>query len=463
MANNASSRLLDILRQRCVGAPTIESATVVKSMDAQGAKQYGRKLDMLLPLFKAAFRCAVVRSWAAVSTGLSLILVAFFKSLTASDNSIQSFGITFAGCVFTLFGLIGVPGGTSFLKVNTRAGFHCSENKGAEHARNARIRSHIQTWLSGLKQCPYLWSGELCTVLPFFWNPHRARDVRYTRIWLKAVDGEHFASDWIFPPSGYDPKQPVVLLLTGLAPSEHWTKTGGFVADAAWHLSHRRGMTVVVAVSRGTMDTEVNRNLFHGALTADFRALVVMARDALSEVASNKGVPSSPIFAAGYSMGGIILANYCGQYGPDAILTGAVNFSGLYDSVSNMSFEYSASTWQVYLAYGVKNNFFSPRFVPEAVKRGVDIEKVMSRHVSSIVDFDVEFTAVYNGYKNVEEYYRDQSVGSGHLVEESQISDPRSYPPHPFCGLSLTLLRWLRRRLAALVFQMQPNSAGSST
>ena len=37
------------------------------------------------------------------------------------------------------------------------------------------------------------------------------------------------------------------------------------------------------------------------------------------------------LFAAGYSMGAIILANYCGQY-KEPLLDGAIHFSGCHDA-----------------------------------------------------------------------------------------------------------------------------------
>merc|ERR1719197_2112077 len=109
-------------------------------------------------------------------------------------------------------------------------------------------------------------------------------------------------------------------------------------------------MTVGVLVARGTMDTEVKRNVFHGARVTDFRKVVLLVEDALDAVSGN-AMGAFPLFAAGFSMGGIILANYCGKYGSDARISGAVQFSGVFDSVYNMKFEYSMKTWQAYLAY----------------------------------------------------------------------------------------------------------------
>lgn len=297
------------------------------------------------------------------------------------------------------------------MEVRTEAGFHCSDGPG-DGARNARIRRAFEAWLPGFLPSPLLRSGELCTVLPYLWNPKRGGGLTYERVWVEASDRERVASDWVFPPGGYDPDRPVVLLLTGLAPSKHWTRTGGFIADAAWHLSTRKGMTAVVVVARGTMDTEVREHLFHGARVTDLREVILTAEKALlaslgTEQASHM-LP--PIFAAGYSMGAIILGNYCGKFGSDARLRGAIHFSGIYDAVANMRFEYSTKVWQAYLLYNLKRTFCTGRALQEAIRRGVDVRRVQSRHVSSIVGMDSEFVAVFNGYKDVLDYYRDLSL-----------------------------------------------------
>ena len=78
-------------------------------------------------------------------------------------------------------------------------------------------------------------------------------------------------------------------------------------------------MTVVIKVARGTMDTQVNANLFHGARVTDLRKLLELLDKCLKAV-SEPGIPKAAVFASGYSMGAIILANYCGHYGPDALL-----------------------------------------------------------------------------------------------------------------------------------------------
>jgi len=311
------------------------------------------------------------------------------------------------GCFCCVLGFIGVPGGVAWLEVKTPAGFHSNEAM-SNGPRNRRIRKLFEAWFASVQQCPYIRNGETCTVLPFFWNPNRATSVRYTRVWLLSSDGERFACDWVFPPCGHDAEKPVVILLTGLAPPEHWTKAGGYVADVVWHLSCRSGMTVVVLVSRGTMDTVVTEHLFNGARTSDLRDAILLTDGALQEAYGPERKP--PLIGVGFSMGGVTLANYCGQYGSDTRLRGGVHFSGGYDAIFNMKFEYAASTWQVYLAYNLKKAYLRPNLVGVAKKRGVDVDRVLSRHVESIKDFDTEFMVAFNGYKSVEDYYGDLGV-----------------------------------------------------
>lgn len=411
-AQGAHARLLGALRARCAGPPQISSVTA--EHPTPRIQGWIAEIDLLLPLFLAGWRCAAVRSALAVLLGLAALCAAGCLQLSSvAANGVVGV-LTAAGSILVVVGAAGVPGGVPFLEVKTAAGFHC-DNTGAFGVRNQRLRQVLRTWQARFTPCPYLRSGELCTLLPFMWNPNRAKNLTYERVWVEASDQERVATDWLFPPTGYNPERPVVLLLTGLAPSTHWTRSGGYIGDAAWHLSSRLGMTVVVLVARGTMDTQVEKHLFHGARVGDLRTAILMIEEALHasvRESAQSTAASPPIFAAGYSMGAIILANYCGQFGSDSRLQGGVHFSGLHDAIANMKFEYSAKTWQTYLAYSLKKKFFTPRAIREATARGVNVKKVFSRHVANIVDVDTEFVAVFNKYNGVRDYYRDLSLAA---------------------------------------------------
>mmetsp|Transcript_21212 Transcript_21212/g.49773 ORF Transcript_21212/g.49773 Transcript_21212/m.49773 type:complete len:483 (-) Transcript_21212:63-1511(-) len=389
-------KFLEHLRKSSDGKPQVSVPT--KEVLPPELLTWRRSLDSFLPVLGALSRSMLVRNTCAIGLG-SLLLAA--GGLTAARWP------AIFGLVLVTAGCRGLPGGTPFLEVETEAGFY-ADLKGRMAARNQKICQSMQNWMNSFVPCPWQQSGELCTIAPYMINRKRFGELKYERIWLSADDGESFASDFVFPPGGFDPSRPVVVLLTGLAPSKHWTEAAGFIADAAGHLSRCSNMTVVIKVARGTMDTQVNANLFHGARVTDLRKLLELLDKCLKAV-SEPGIPKAAVFASGYSMGAIILANYCGHYGPDALLEGAISFSGLNDAVKNMSFEYSADTWQAALAYSLKQTIVQGH-IEEAKRRGVDIGKVLSSKVASVVDVDKDFVSIYNGYDGVLDYYRDLSV-----------------------------------------------------
>eukprot|EP00933_Yihiella_yeosuensis_P063945 TRINITY_DN6721_c0_g4_i1.p1 TRINITY_DN6721_c0_g4~~TRINITY_DN6721_c0_g4_i1.p1 ORF type:complete len:491 (-),score=58.38 TRINITY_DN6721_c0_g4_i1:868-2340(-) len=407
--SEATENLLRELKKLDVGPPEIPQWTGSKS-DKLGLRT---KVDLVIPLFMATVKCRMMRPVIAFVLGSAGLAFSATRVPLHSGNA--NFGQT-----LMMFGVVGLflwklASGLfnfctpPFLEVNTPAGFYGE----LSNKVNKRIHEALQGFLSTFEPTPYLGTGELCTFLPFLWNTDRGSTLRYERVWVDADDGERFAIDWVFPPGGYVPGRPVVVLLTGLAPTQHWTEAGGFVSDTAWHVSTQLNMTAVVLVARGTMDTAVKENLFNGARVSDLHSALFVAETALKKVAELGSFRESPIFGAGFSMGAILLANYCGRYvGEDCRLKGAVHFSGVHDATLNMHFEYSKQTWQAYLAYSVKTRFCTGRFLEEAKKRGVDTAKVLSRHSSSVIDLDRDFVAAYNGYEDVYGYYRDMSLGS---------------------------------------------------
>mmetsp|Transcript_86177 Transcript_86177/g.278456 ORF Transcript_86177/g.278456 Transcript_86177/m.278456 type:complete len:510 (+) Transcript_86177:1-1530(+) len=400
-AAGSHAKLLRELRAISVGPPDIAHASPVAIP--------GGRLAQMWPVLAGAGKTAMVRSFLAMYLGLLLLGRALWSGRSAGGGA----AIGLVGLFLMAYGFVGLPGGVPVLAVRTAAGFYCKGDPNDSSTRNARIRHAFQGWLARFSPTPFVRTGELCTVCPFLWSPNRCVGLAFERVWLQLEDEERMAVDWVFPPGGYDPSRPVVFLLTGLAPSKHWTVTGGFVGDAAWHLSTRLGMTAVVVVARGTMDTEVQKHLFHGARVTDLRQAILMAEKVTRAVAQEADKPlGPPIFAAGFSMGAIILGNYCGQYGQETGLKGAVHFSGVYDAVFNMKFEYSVQTWQTYLTYGLKTSFFTDRTFKEAVRRGVNMPLIFSRSTASVVDIDTNFVAPYNGYPRVEDYYLDMSLGA---------------------------------------------------
>lgn len=393
-------QLLERLREASVGPPTIPPLDETMENRYVG---WRCQLDMMTPIFGGTFRCSMVRSVVAFLTGASLLGIAFLSYLLRGGGMLAAL----AGCCLIAAGIRGVPGGVPFMEVKTQAGFYGSD-KGKHTKRNGHVREVFQSWLGGFNPSPIAPGGEFSTVLPYIWNSNRGKDLKYERLWVQAKDGERHACDWVFPPGGYDPSRPIVLLLPGMAPDTHWREAGGFLNDAAWHLSTKAGITAVVCVARGTMDTKVAEFPFHGARVTDLGEVIAAAKKVTKGIGKDDSSP--PIFAAGFSMGAIMIGNYCGKVGKDSGLAGAVHFSGTYDGAFNHNFEYSLKTWQTYLAFGGKQmalTMFGSPIHKRALKVGVDLDKVFSGQTASLLDLDEEFATKMFGYKGPKDQMDD--------------------------------------------------------
>lgn len=399
--SQAHERLLGELRKTSVGPPIIPEETDPVPLSVG--------LSSLLPLILGFFRTDMVRGLLTFLLGASLAAAGALDYLRGGQELMLPLGAIGCGLIFWVVGPLPLPGGVPFMEVKTPSGFHCIEIR-----RNKRLKRAFDGWMAGFQPTAWIRTGEWCTILPFFWTENKAKDLQYERVWVQNPnDKEHLANDWVFPPGGYDPARPVVLLLTGLAPDKHWTQAGGFVANTAWDLTTQSGMTVLVVVSRGTMDTSVKEHPLQGGGYTDIRQAVLSAERAMRVARGEKEGSKAPLplFASGFSMGAITIANYCGKFGADCRLAGVVHFSGIYDGIFNMGFEYSNKTWQTYLAYGLKVNLLNGRVGRLGAKRGADMSVVLSPQVESVTDVDIHFVSVVNGYKDgVKGYYRDLTL-----------------------------------------------------
>merc|ERR1712070_1287970 len=77
----------------------------------------------------------------------------------------------------------------------------------------------------------------------------------------------------------------------------------------------------------------------------------------------------------------------------------------------NMGFKYSLDVWQPgILVPQLKRFMTAGRYGKALQHKGVDVARVRSSAVSSLLDFDTSVQVVYNGYESVEDYYRDMSL-----------------------------------------------------
>jgi predicted alpha/beta-fold hydrolase len=269
---------------------------------------------------------------------------------------------------------------------------------------SVRLEREITRWL---------WTGDWQTLWPFL--TFGAARVQYERFWFEAhepdseAQSELLALDVALPPRGFDPSRPVALICHGL--------NGGsgeaYVTDCVAHLG-KQGWTCAVMVSRGLGGTPIRSGrLFHGARTSD----LATAAQLLS-----RAVDGAPLVGVGFSMGAIVLANFCGTARGANPLSCAVGLSGCYDCVANRHFAYGREYWQPWLTQQLKTNYLLRK--PHAdflAASGLDVRHVLSASVGNITEFDSHTVVPYNGYADVDEYYGAMSLAHGDKLRHVSV------------------------------------------
>mmetsp|Transcript_17008 Transcript_17008/g.38835 ORF Transcript_17008/g.38835 Transcript_17008/m.38835 type:complete len:538 (-) Transcript_17008:47-1660(-) len=317
-------------------------------------------------------------------------------------------------------------------------GFYCN----AKNELNARIRDRLGRFVNYVPT-PYFYSGDLLTLGPFLlFKGSKGGRVGYKRYWVKVPSapapdgdgpskkppspgskdeqetdgGEAVALDIVFPESGYQPDKPFFLVMHGL----NGGSTEPYVLDLA-RRAPKEGHTVAVMINRGLMKTPVQGpDTFHGARTSDVGCVVDALNHALygqsrfqnSSGDSDNEKTKSKIVLVGFSMGGIIVANYAAKSKENSGLAGALSFSGGICMAKNLldcpAARHSASVWQPALAWGLKASIIKPSMA-KFVQRGVTVQDV--EEVQSVVDIDGKLVCKYHGYKTIYDYYEDMSAG----------------------------------------------------
>ena len=349
---------------------------------------------------------------------------------------------------------------TGLPNTTAREGFFCNTTttttttttNGNNRNRNQRIRDKLSRFVNYVPT-PYLFSGDLLTLAPFLmFKGSKGGRVPYKRYWVKvpaapAPDGddgpskkiasssdsnnddnnndnknEAVALDIVFPKEGHQPDKPTFLILHGL----NGGSTEPYVLDLARRAT-KEGHTVAVMINRGLMKTPIQGDItFHGARTSDVGCAVDALNHALygqsrhndddddddSPETTSTAKLSSKIVLVGFSMGGIIAANYAAKSKDRSGLAGALCFSGTLCTAKNLldcpAAIHSAAVWQPALAWGLKGSIIKPS-MPKFLKRGITVAEV--EDAQTVTDIDTKLVCKYHGYKTVFDYYEDMSAG----------------------------------------------------
>lgn len=178
--------------------------------------------------------------------------------------------------------------------------------------------------------------GALHTLIPFL--TYTYEEIEYHRTFIRPLAEEreeYIAVDWSFPEGGYNPAMPVLVCCHGL----NGCSKEAYVVDLV-KSSTARGWTAAVIIARGHGGAPAVDRIFHAAMTSDIHAALTFIRQAVGS--------DVPLIGTGFSLGAIMLATYCGEYG-DNQLSCVIGLSGCYATVENSNFRHSAHLWQPWL------------------------------------------------------------------------------------------------------------------
>jgi len=259
-----------------------------------------------------------------------------------------------------------------------------------------------RTYSAELGATPWMPTGDSRTGLPFLLC--KVKSPAWTRIWLPVDDGEVVALDISFPATGHDASNPVYLLLHGL--------NGGsqeeYVRDFSWRRT-AEGSTVAVMIARGLADLPIRGwNVFHGARWTDAHAAAKALRDGLREGQILAGV--------GYSMGGIIMANYVARSGPDCAMDVAVSISGGLDMRYETNFYRAQRLWQPLLTEELRNTFVVGKWGERVRSRLTKDQMKQMMRATHVSEIDKTAVVAYNGFRDLDRKYCCRSLNFFHGI-----------------------------------------------
>lgn len=210
-------------------------------------------------------------------------------------------------------------------------------------------------------------------------------------------DGDFIEITWSKRPQATtEDTSPIVIVLHGLEGSFE-----SFYAKRMMNSTFNQGWTSVLMHFRDCGEKR-NRKLksYHSGQTSDLAEFV----DYLSSE-----FPNRPIYAIGFSLGGNVLAKYLGEY-QDSKLSGAVVISApleLEECANSVNQGFS-KIYQKYLVNKLKVSA-QQKIALFTGKEAIPIDESRLNEITSLIDFDQEYTAPINGFASGKEYYRISS------------------------------------------------------
>jgi len=258
----------------------------------------------------------------------------------------------------------------------------------------AKLQHHLAQQLRPFKAPWWLKNAHLQTILAKYLAPRCALNTQAEMVELP--DGDELQLNWSQTPAAENGAAIVVILhgLEGNIDSHYIQQT----MDAL----RQSGQAAVLMHFRGCAGRPNKRTrAYHSGDTADFAVVLQLIQ---------QRYPQSPLFAVGFSLGGNVLAKYCGEIGANNPLTAAMVIGAplqLAASASRINQGFS-KRYQTYLLGRLKRNL--QRKMQHHADFPLTITSAQWRSLQTIRQFDELYTAPIHGFRNADDYYQRSSA-----------------------------------------------------
>lgn len=285
---------------------------------------------------------------------------------------------------------------------------------------NPTIAKIVQQWPAEHRvyrnPSPWVVNGDTRTGIPFFINHVPTQP--YVRRYVPSVmnmpmvtsttvgaQKEHVILDIAFPSDGiHRQDKTIYFVLCGLVGGSQEGYVKELVAS-----QRAAGHTVAVMVTRGFKDSVVmGSDLFCFCDSSDAQAALSVLRHAAA--------PHQMIAGVGFSMGGILLANYVARSGTNCILDAAVSISGALDTRKQIYFERSKRFWQPLLVKDLKD-LTTGKFMKQLQARFTRTQLRELQRTTTVTGFDGTYAVRYHGFRDIFHYYSELGGMGDHMIE----------------------------------------------
>lgn len=199
---------------------------------------------------------------------------------------------------------------------------------------------------------PWILGPDAQTMWPFIFanlklGAFRFDSIQYEFIHIRMTDRDRIPLGWAFPKGGYKNGSTVLIILHGLNGGANSSMVADTVARAT-----AQGITVCAPAQRGvSKEAPIKNQIFNGVDSVeDLHEIARVVRECC---------PESLVIAAGYSMGGVTVANYAGIYGADSRIDGLASVAGCLDVCAGSGYTYAHNGYFPMIASRVKGAILS--------------------------------------------------------------------------------------------------------